>query len=79
MKRVLMPFTYIRYTNGPLSGEIGNKVGEVIKKLPVGYVVDFGGEGYVVNDDHIVEHHFNDREKGPEVVTHRRRRSEDDE
>ena len=73
-----MPFTYVRYTGETLSGEIGNKVGEVIKHLPTGgYVVDFGGNTYLVNDGSIVEHSFAEKEKGPEIV--RRRRSEDDE
>ena len=78
-KRILMPFTYVRYTGQTLSGEIGNKIGEIEKHLPTGgYVVNFGGEGYVVNEDSVVEHHFNDRtEKGPEIT--RRRRRDDDE
>lgn len=74
-----MPFTYCRYTGQSLSGEIGNKIGEVIKHMPTGgYVCDFGGHSYVIADDNIVEHRFNDRERGPEVTV-RRRRSEEEE
>jgi len=74
-----MPFTYVRYTGDQLTGEIGNKIGEIVKHLPTGgYVVEFGGDSYIVNDDSIQEYHFNEREKGPEITT-RRRRHDDDE
>lgn len=76
--RILMPFTMVRYTGQALTGEIGNKIGEIVKHLPTGgYVVDFGGDSYIVNDSSVQEHFFNDREKGPEIT--RRRRRDDDE
>lgn len=76
-----MPFDYVKYTNGPLSGEIGSKIGEVVKAIPTGgYVVDFGGEGYVVDGSHLVKHSFadSDKSKGPEIVRRRRYEADDE-
>ncbi len=70
-------FQSVRYTGSQLSGEIGNKIGEVVLRIPTGgYVVEFGNGSYVIDDNNLVKHNFADHEKGPEIV---RRRKHDDE
>lgn len=76
---MFMRFDAVRYTGQKLSGEIGNKIGEVVQRIPTGgYVVDFGNDSYVIADGNLARHSFTDSEKkGPEIV--RRRKFEADE
>ena len=77
---MFMRFDSVRYTGGKLTGEIGNKIGEVIMRIPTGgYVVEFGNDAYVVADNNLVRHSFSEssEKKGPEIT--RRRKYESDE
>lgn len=77
---MFMRFDTVRYTGQKLTGEIGNKIGEVVQRIPTGgYVVDFGNDSYVIADGNLARHFYTDpKEKGPEIVRRRKYEADDE-
>ena len=64
---MFMRFDHVRYTGSKL-GELKNKTGEVIVRIPTGgYVVDFGNVAYIISEENLGRP-LVQGDTGPEVV-----------
>lgn len=73
---VFMPFDYVKYGGDKFAGEIGTKIGEIVRKIKTGgYVVDFGGHSYIIAEHNLSKHHI----PSVNVITRRRYEDEDTE